>query len=197
MQRNAEWVRREYDLGKWSRTREELQRLLARDPRPEFSEVVHELSQDELGGAEAMVREADAVIDGRRARLPYGTTYGAAMALVADHVGHAVTPSTDAVVELGAGWARHLLRVRAETARRDVRYVAAEFTESGRAAARSIGALDPSLALEVVPFDYHHPRLALGPLGEAVVFTVHSIEQIPVVPRELVQAIAGLADRVT
>ena len=77
-------------------------------------------------------------------------------------------------------------------------YVGAEFTASGCRAATRLAALEPSLRFTSLPFDYRNPGFpVLDGLRHAVVFTAHSIEQIPYVSVDLFAAIRGIAKRTT
>jgi hypothetical protein len=75
--------------------------------------------------------------------------------------------------------------------------VAAEYTAAGRRASAALAELDPRLDFSAIPFDYHEPVLPVDGHRHAVVYTAHSIEQIPKVRPELIEAIRGVADRVT
>lgn len=199
MRRDAAWVNREYGEQKWVGTQRDLERLIEHEAGPlPLARAISGLTRLEIGDWGSATSEVSVVIDGRLVSLPLGAAWGIVQAMVPDYVLDAVTPQTDAIIELGAGWGRHLFRIWVEGGYRDVRHIAAEYTEAGREAARRVGALDPVMPLEVVEFDYHHPdRTALAPMREVVVYSIHSLEQIPHVRPQLVEWIAGLGRRVT
>jgi hypothetical protein len=117
---------------------------------------------------------------------------------VLDAVADACTDETDLVLELGPGWGWAVLSVWMTGGPRRALYVAAEYTEAGRRAAAKLAELDPRLDFRALPFDYHEPRLdGLGAREHAVVFSAHSIEQIPEVKPKLFEAIRGVAERVS
>lgn len=124
--------------------------------------------------------------------------FGGQRALVREFVLSECTSTTDLVVELGAGWAWHLLSIWVHGGPATATYVAAEYTDAGRSAASRPAALDPTLDFRAVLFDYNEPALSgLPDARHAVVFTLHSVEQIPQVPPALFEAVRALADQVT
>ena len=57
--------------------------------------------------------------------------------------------------------------------------------------------MEPLLRLDVVPFDYHNPDLSLIPRGrKSVVFSHHSIEQIPELKLSVFECVLDTADEV-
>lgn len=108
------------------------------------------------------------------------------------------TPQTGLVLELGWGWGWHSLAVWLHCGSAKVRHVAAGYTAAGQRASERLAGLDPGLRYETPAFDYHDPVELAGLAGhrEAVVFSVHPIEQIPSVGPALLTATAGVADSV-
>lgn len=102
----------------------------------------------------------------------------------------------DAIVELGCGYGRNLFDIFYGGGPQDARYYGGELTESGVAIAREIAALDPAMNANFFPFDYLDPSLAIAPAERALVFTVHSIEQVCQIDAQLFAVIAGAAKRV-
>lgn len=102
----------------------------------------------------------------------------------------------DAIVELGCGYGRNLFDVFYGGGPQDARYYGGELTQSGVAVAREIAALDPEMKVEFLPFDYLDPALPVPPIERALVFTVHSIEQVCQIDPRLFAVIAGVAKRV-
>ncbi|HVA12697.1 MAG TPA: hypothetical protein VNF99_05575 [Stellaceae bacterium] len=102
----------------------------------------------------------------------------------------------DAVVELGCGFGRNLFDIFYGGGPEDARYYGGELTQSGVSIAREIAALDPAMKAHFFPFDYLDPALAVEPAERALVFTVHSIEQVCRIDPRLFAAIAGAARRV-
>lgn len=104
----------------------------------------------------------------------------------------------DAVIELGCGYGRNLFEMFYGGGPRDVRYFGGELTESGVQAAREIAALAPEMDATFFRFDYLDPDFsALPRFDRALVFTVHSIEQVYRIDAGLFGAIAGVANHVT
>ncbi len=102
----------------------------------------------------------------------------------------------DAIVELGCGYGCNLFNVFYGGGPQDARYYGGELTESGVAMAQDIAALDPAMKASFFHFDYLEPVLAIEPVERALVFTMHSIEQVCQIDVRLFGAIAGIARRV-
>jgi SAM-dependent methyltransferase len=99
----------------------------------------------------------------------------------------------DAIIELGCGYGRNLFNIFYGGGPQDTRYYGGELTESGVAIAREIAALDPAMNASFFPFDYLDPALAIAPAERALVFTVHSIEQVCQIDARLFGVIASAA----
>lgn len=113
--------------------------------------------------------------------------------------GHIASRSrqADAVIELGSGWGRNLANAFLSGANPDAVYVAGEYTEAGRAAARHLGMRRSNWKLKSVSFDYGELSLSLERFASATVVTVHSVEQVPTISAGFVDFVRGLADEVT
>jgi hypothetical protein len=110
----------------------------------------------------------------------------------------ACEPDTRLVVELGAGGGINLLNLWLWGGPL-VPYYALEPAETGRETAAMLAALEPKLDLTTLPYDYEHPRYDELPRvgGHALVFTVHSVEQVTELPREAITGLFELGARVT
>ena len=139
----------------------------------------------------------DAVVPGDLVQASAGFALAAQQALVVDSVLARCRESTGVIVELGSGWGRNIFAAWLGGAPRGARYVAAEYTGAGRRAAERLAALNPHIAFESHSFDYYQPVLATVPRpSHAVVFTVHSVEQIPQLKPEVIDVIRSIADEV-
>jgi hypothetical protein len=134
---------------------------------------------------------AEAPVFGQLVTLPRAALVGGRRDLIARVVAAQARPETGFVAELGAGWGQNLLDLWLVGGPR-VPYVALEPTPEGRACAEYLAALEPDLELTARELDLERPGYDL-PAGveHALVFTVHSVEQITSLPRE---AITGLFD---
>ena len=64
--------------------------------------------------------------------------------------------------------------------------------------ATRLAALEPAIRFQSLSFDWRHPDLtALAGHGDAVVFTVHSLEQVPDLDAGALDAVLALAPSVT
>jgi hypothetical protein len=195
--RTREAVEREYGEEKWP----EIDRLVRseREAEPDggLARVLGRVARSQWRNTRPLATQR-VVLDGEIARAPLSGAYGAAQVTLLDLVSEACRDETSLIIELGSGWGWHLLTLWAQGGPRGATYVGAEFTAAGRRAAERLAALDPRLQFRSLPFDYHDPFLdGLGSYDHAVVFTVHSIEQIPFVKPTLFDAIRGVASRVT
>ena len=100
----------------------------------------------------------------------------------------------DAVIELGCGYGRNILEIFYGGGPRDIAYFGGELTDSGVAIARELAALEPRLDARFFHFDYLAPDLGAVPrFDRALVFTMHSIEQVKLIGPELFDAISRVA----
>jgi hypothetical protein len=102
----------------------------------------------------------------------------------------------DTIVELGCGYGRNLFNIFYGGGPQEARYYGGDLTESGVAMAREIAALDPAMQAAFFPFDYLDPALTIAPAERALVFTMHSIEQVCQIDARLFGVIAGAAKSV-
>ena len=89
---------------------------------------------------------------------------------------------TDIVLELGSGTGKNLAFAYSGLKQRfpSIRYIAAEWSNAGRECSNLLKKLDPSFPLDVHEYNYHEPDYSFIPKDSNVVlFTSHSIEQIP------------------
>jgi hypothetical protein len=195
--RDAAKFDREYNQEKWPAVDRAVQELVEREPDPRLDRVLHGVARTQWFGA-ASLEDREHVFGGQVATVPTAVAFGGQSALVREQVLDACTDQTDLVLELGAGWGWHLLSAWIGGGPADATYVAAEYTEAGRRAATRLAALDPGLRFQAIPFDYYRPAFPeVDRARHAVVFSQHSIEQIPTLVPELFDAIRGLADSVT
>ncbi|MDP2710635.1 MAG: hypothetical protein Q8O56_05405 [Solirubrobacteraceae bacterium] len=196
--RTRERVEREYGEQKWPA----VQRLVEREIEAEGTAAglarIHARVVRAYAHPGDGLEPHDAILEGAPLTLPRSLAFGALQAMAVEAVLDACTPQTDLVVELGSGWGWHILGTWLAGGPRDALYVGAELTEAGRQTAARLAGLDPELRFRSLEFDYEAPSLAaLGRAREAVVFTGHSIEQLPELSPAVIDAIADLAETVT
>lgn len=114
----------------------------------------------------------------------------------------AVRPETEAIVELGSGWSFNLFQIfvgLGRTRSKDIDYIGAEFTDSGRACARRIAAFDGAIRYSDEHMDYRSPDISFLKRYKKhiLVFTHHSIEQVDRIDRRLYQHLSELDADVT
>lgn len=104
--------------------------------------------------------------------------------------------SFDAIVELGSGYGRNLIELFYRGGPKDIPYYAAEFTDSGVEASRMLAGIAKDMTLESFHFDHREPDLApIKERGRLLIFTVHSIEQVNLLPKNYFKRLAGHARR--
>ena len=145
--------------------------------------------EQEMGPAGVPLLRASS-FRGNHALLPFHATDNLADFIV-DYIDE--KGPYDAVIELGCGYGRNLFNIFNGGGPQDARYYGGELTESGVAMAREIAAIDPAMKASFFPFDYLEPALAIEPTERALVFTVHSIEQVCQIDARLFGVIAGAA----
>jgi hypothetical protein len=111
-----------------------------------------------------------------------------------------IDDTTEAVIELGCGWGRHLFGLR-NLVERDfpmLKYFGCELSDTGLQAGRSIAALEPDRAsVKFESFDYLAPSFDfLRGLQNVVFFTCHSVEQIKYIDESLFRTMAEVAPKV-
>ena len=197
--RDAAWVEREYGREKWPQVLAMIREEIAEEgDEPSLSRVVSRVARREWYGDRGGLAAREAIFGGARASVPAAVAHGGHQRLIVESVIAACSPETDLVAELGSGWGYNLFNTWLGGGPADARYVAAEYTEAGREATCLLAALEDRLMLTTVEFDYHAPdRTEIDRATHAVVFTAHSIEQIPALPSGALEWIASLADRVT
>jgi hypothetical protein len=199
IERTAEWIEREYGREKWPAIERTIDAICNDETSPpNMARVIARVSRSEMYGGGGALAEFPAVVSGKELHVARGIAYGAYQQLIVDAVVDDCTTDTDAVVELGSGWARNLLRVWLGGGPANAIYVGGEFTASGRRAATRLAELEPSLRFISLPFDYRQPDFSpLDRFRHAVVFTAHSVEQVPRVSVHLLAAMRSIAARVT
>jgi hypothetical protein len=198
--RDAAWIEREYGTEKWPAIVQMIEEeIAAAKPGESPARIVGRFMRRwRYAGRGGSLEQVEAIVDGTRVHVPLSVLFGSYAHLIADAVLDRCTPETDLVLELGAGPGHNLMAVWLRGGPAGATYVSAEFTEAGRRAAELLAALDPALRLRSLPFDYHAPDLSgLSGFRHAVVFTAHSIEQIPHLPAELFGAIRGVAESIS
>ena len=127
--------------------------------------------------------------------LPYHTTANLHRFLL-DFI--AATGPYDCIIELGCGYGRNIFELWYEGGPAEAPYFGGEFTRSGVELARELAALEPSLNATFFPFDHTAPDFSSVPYTRrALVFTMHSLEQVRLISTSWFQKTASVAADVT
>jgi hypothetical protein len=195
--RDAEHVQREYGREKWPAVAREIDRLLRDEPAPDLCRVLRLVAREQWRGDDPLECRP-AIVGGQVVEVPPSGAWAAEQGILLEALLDACVPGTDLIVELGSGWAWHLLSLWCAGGPPNATYIGAEYTDAGRGASEALAALASHLDFRALPFDYNDPDLGAVPHGEhAVVFTVNSVEQVPRIDPAVFDAIRGLAGRVT
>lgn len=194
--RDQDRVQQEYGVEKWPAVARLIGEHAAGEPPggSALARVHHRVSRAYAAPGDPLARH-DTLLAGRRQPVPVSLAVGGAERLAADLVVDACSERTDLVIELGSGWGWHVLGAWLAGGPRDALYVGAELTAAGREASERLAGLDEDLRFASHAFDYHDPSSlhGLGAFEDAVVFSVHSVEQIPRLHPRMPAAIAGIA----
>jgi hypothetical protein len=180
--------------GKWAEVRDHAAAVIE-SGETDLSRAVRIVDAEERS---LSLEPLDGVALGERVTLPRAAMTGARRDLIQRILLDACAPDVDLVAELGSGGGINLLNLHLWGGPK-VPYFALEPTASGRRVADLLAGLDDGLDLTTLPYDYEHPDYGGLPTGNAhaLVFTVHSIEQVTELPREAIAGLLGLGARVT
>ncbi len=196
--RTPEWIEREYGREKWPAVAAMIESVLAAEgPGASLGRVLAQVTaRDVLDGRDPL-DVVEVPFAGSLVGVPAAAMMGGIEAVVAGTLDRWCHPDTDLVIELGSGWARNVLTFASSLGPPRARYVGAEYTAAGRDCADRLAALDPALDFSSLAFDYRAPDLGSLRARRALVFTVHSVEQVPALPAAVVDEIRGVAPHVT
>ncbi|MEY8240954.1 MAG: hypothetical protein RPT25_11460 [Cycloclasticus sp.] len=103
----------------------------------------------------------------------------------------------DAVVELGSGYSQNLIKLFYQGGPR-VPYYGGEFTQSGTECAQMLSDLTDDFELIPFRFDFRKPDFSMiGKYDNVLVFSCHAIEQVNLIPDDLLTKISALSKQVT
>lgn len=187
--RDRMWVEREYGREKWPAVEQQiratqgpLHAVLPRLIRNRSSHGIH--------------HDREITVRGVRTTTPTALAFSAYLGWIA-HTLATYAADVDVVIELGSGWGLQLFNLYLTGGPPDAHYIGGEFTAAGRRASEALAAREPALQFDAVPFDYHAPSLEVRRYSSAVIFTAHSVEQIPTLPDNFLSFVKELAENVT
>ena len=193
--RDASWVEREYGREKWPAVLQKVRAEIARG-ESSLSRILATITRAEWGAPH--YHPMTAVALGERVSLPASLAWHGSYALVAEAVIAACHDRTQAVIDLGCGWGRSLFDIWLRGGPRLATYHALEFTAAGLDCVTALAALEPALSIRTAQFDFQHPDFSFLPakLEHAVVFSVSSLHQAPLVDERALRAILEIAQTV-
>jgi len=193
--RDAAWIEREYGREKWPAVQERINATLETGDRS-LSRLISTVARWEWGSPG--LQPVTAIALGERVQLPSSLAWHGFYAMVAEAVIATCRDETQAIVDLGCGWGRSLFEVWLRGGPRSATYHGLEFTQAGLDCVATLAKLEPGMAVRTARFDFQRPDFAsLAPgLKHAVVFTVSSVHQIPLLDKDAVRSILRIADTV-
>ena len=188
-------INREYGGDKWPTVLGSI-RAAVGSGENSLSRLVTTLARQEWGNP--TLCPINAVALGEQVKLPASLAWYGAYALVAETVMAACRTDTQAIVDLGCGWGRSLFEIWLRGGPGAATYYGLEFTQAGLDCITSLAALEPRLTMRALRFDFQRPDFSAlaRPLSHAVVFTVSSIHQVPMIAKDAYRSILGIADAV-
>jgi hypothetical protein len=195
VQRDRQWIEREYGREKWPAILREAQRLLAAG-ETRLGAVAWQLTTWEYG--DDVGSNSDITVLGERTRLPTVSAIAGFYELISSAIARACRADTGAILDMGAGWGRCLFFAWQNGAPANARYGCLEYTASGREAALALARLEPRMKFDAQPFDLHAPDLShwQGTEGHVVAFSVYAIDQVPRINATLFDELLALAPAV-
>jgi hypothetical protein len=191
--RDSAWINREYGGDKWPAISRNIEEACSQGERS-LGRLVASLARWEWEFPK--LDPIASVMQGSQVSLPGAVAWYGTYALISEAIISCCRNDTAAVLDLGSGWGRSLFDVWLRGGPRDATYYAMEFTKAGLDCVSALASLEPSMAVRAIQFDFHKPDFSAvtRPLRHAVVFTVSSLHQVPVVDRKLFREIAEIAD---
>lgn len=193
--RDASWVSREYGRDKWPAVLSKIKASIAAGERS-LSRVLNDVIRSEWEAPDH--RAITAVALGERVQLPAAVAWYGSYALIAEAVISACRGDTGAIVDLGCGWGRSLFEIWLRGGPDAATFHAFEFTAAGLDCVTTLAALEPQVKVRTARFDFEKPDFSplARPLGHAVVFTVSSLHQVPLIDAGAYRMLLGIADTV-
>lgn len=136
---------------------------------------------------------------GEQVRMPRAALLGARQSLTVETLIDCCQQDTDLIVELGSGWGLNILDVFVRGGPSDALYAAMELSELGRKTSDTLASLEPRLRYSSSYFNYFSPDYKSLPAGNrhVLLFSSHSIEQVPHLDEAVIKGALALGDSVT
>jgi len=104
----------------------------------------------------------------------------------------------DCVFELGSGFARRLFETFYQTSKNSIRYFGGEITESGQKLATLLSEMETEINFSSFQYDHMNPNPPeIEGCQNVLLFTCHSIEQVPYLPDDFIKKLCDFAPKVT
>ena len=179
-------IKTEYELDKWQKVYEFVFEKSKINPKLELYQLLYALQME-------LRKKESELVFGRKNRdikLPLDFTLSGNQAFISNYLTSCLSGIPGSVFELGSGFGRNLFWLWLSSQTRHFKLIACEITASGRAASELIAGFDEKLNFETRHFDFFKPEELIADKNENLIFTVHAIEQVPVVPSNLIEILS-------
>lgn len=211
-ERNHNWISREYNDQKW----QSVLRFLIEQKKYNFNLStflnkfridLHELqlpdsiffNLDNSAKIDFLTKPTEVISLRRKIQLPHVIAWDTYDLGSAELLKLFCPKDVDAIVELGSGFGLRLADLWLKSDNHNLPYYAFEYTENGRKSAELLGLLESDFDLRNCPFNYYKPDFKpLASKYEHIYFVTHSsIEQIPQIPIDLLEAMTSVCKKIT
>jgi len=104
----------------------------------------------------------------------------------------------DCVMELGCGFARRLFETFYQTKNNSIQYFGGEITKSGQNLSDMLSDMETEINFSSFQYDHMNPKPPeIGNCQNILIFTCHSIEQVPNLPDDFFEKLCGFAKNIT
>ena len=139
------------------------------------------------------------ILNNQNVKIPVEFAISGNQSYICQKILSCCTKNTTAIIELGSGYGRNLFWTWLYGGPQKIKYFGLEYTKSGREASDIIASLEKNINFISKEFNYYDPNFSflkdIG--GHIVFFTVHSIEQIPLLDKRVFTELLSLGKNFT
>lgn len=175
-------ITQEYEIDKWQKVYEFVEQKSKLITEIDLYQLMYSM-QTELRKNRQQVnfgRKNDSIV------LPLDFVLAGNQSLISNYLSSCLSKEIRHIYELGSGFGRNLFWLWLSLQNRNVELVGCEITSSGRNASELIAGFDDKIRFKSQNFDFYKINEMVKDEEQSLVFTVHSIEQIPEVPDDIV-----------
>lgn len=181
--RDESFVLNEYDVDKWP----SVIKLIKEEKGYGESNIIRILNKINTKNRNIHSNKIIRIIfNDQDVNLPVEFAISGNQSYICQKIIQSCSDKTDAIIELGSGYGRNLFWTWLNGGPQNIKYYGLEFTKSGRDASEMIASFEKRMTFISKPFNFYYPSFDFlkDINGHIVFFSVHSIEQIPLISRE-------------